>query len=442
MILLSLWKRFRAWAGHFSLVRRLYRTWQKKNRISGLFRLLKLFGFSTTLRLHRTAISCWWTNAPINERIRRFVSRMAEEQCAGSSVQTGWLYHNFALPEYGFRSHRQNTDRRLALIRKHVPFAHSRVLDIGCSSGGMTLGMALLGASQVFGVDYDPTAIDVAKAVAEKYDITNARFDAADFMTYTLPQVDTILWLSQWMWMVKQHGMEEGRRLLFEVPKNTQASFMAFESAAADKSAPIQGATQKTIEEYLRAWSPFADVRNAGPFQDEWTLPGEEARNVYVCSRPEWKWKGYQSTAERRDTRTVRKTYKESFRWAGAWESRCLKKLEASPHFPKVLAEGDGWIDLEWMGHAARGTDDLAQLSDITQALQGAGIVHRDLRPENLLWKEGVLSLIDFGWAIIDGQKPPVEAPDYLGCGYYDAPNWDDEEAARRVVKKLTEIAS
>ncbi len=423
--------------GQIGIVRSLYKIWKKRDRIITLIRLLRLYGVMTTIRIYRSALDCWGNRSPVNDRIRTLALQMGEKQFAGSSDATGWLYHDYALPEHGLKAHRKNTDRRLRLIKKHVTINHASVLDIGCSSGGMTTGLALLGASRATGVDYDPAAIALGNAMKDKYGLCNVHFDCADFMNYKIPQADIILWLSNWMWIVKAHGLDTGKKMMFEVPTRANASVMVFESAASDKSAPIVGTTQKHIEEFVRAWSPFSQVLNVGPFDDHWSQKGEQPRNVLICTKPQTRWDGYQSRVERIDAWTVRKTYKEKFGWAKNWELRCLEKLKDNPHFPRVRNHGDNWIEFGWLGHTPRKSDNLAQLQIIIDDLRSARLVHRDIRPGNLLWQEGNLALIDFGWAWIDGEKPPMDAPDYLGDGFYTPGRWDDGEAAAKVVAKL-----
>ncbi len=423
----------RSFLGRFGVIRALYRIWKLRDRVTTVFRLLRLYGVITTIRLYRSALGCWRNGSPVNDRIRGLILRMGEKQMPGSADAPGWLYHDYALPEHGLKAHRKNTDRRLRLIKKHVTVPHASVLDIGCSSGGMTTGMALLGASRAVGVDYDPAAIAMGNAMKDKYGLCNVRFDCADFMNYEVPQADIILWLSNWMWIVKAHGLDAGKKMMFDVPTKAETSVMVFESGASDKSAPIVGTTQKHIEEFVRAWSPFSEVKNIGPFDDHWSAKGEQPRNVLICKKPGRRWEGYQSRVERIDAWTVRKTYKEKFKWARDWEIRCLEKLKNNARFPRVRNQGDGWIELNWAGHAARGTDDLSQLTTIVKDLKAAGIVHRDIRPGNLLWQEGMLTLVDFGWAWIGNEKPPIDAPDYLGDGFYAPGEWDDAKAAEKV---------
>jgi SAM-dependent methyltransferase len=368
----------------------------------------------------------------VNQRIAALVDAVGRVAVEGSATKQGWLYHDYALPETQLPAHRRNTAARLLTLKRHVPLYRSRVLDIGCASGGMSIGIALLGASQVHGLDHDGAALDVGRAVAEKYGVANVEFHQGDLLTFPLPQADVIVWLSQWMWIVKQHGMETARQLLFDVPAKAGASTLVFESAAGDGKAAIPGTTQDDIEDLLISWTPFASVQDIGPFSDEWRL-SEQQRHVFVCTHPRLSWRGKEATIRRLDARTVIKEFEPQRLWAKQVEERCLRRLAGMPHFPELLEVGDRWLKMEWTGHRARRVSQLDQLPDIIRLLADAGIMHRDICPENLTYRDGRLFLVDFGWAILDGNQPPAEAPQGLGRGFYEAGRWDDATAAERV---------
>ena len=46
-----------------------------------------------------------------------------------------------------------------------------KILDLGCGTGIFSIGAVLLGAKKVIGVDVDPTAIEIARDVAENFDL-------------------------------------------------------------------------------------------------------------------------------------------------------------------------------------------------------------------------------------------------------------------------------
>src|SRR4051794_1563634 len=55
---------------------------------------------------------------------------------------------------------------------------------------------------------------------------------------------------------------------------------------------------------------------------------------------------------------------------------------------------------------------------EILAELDEAGIVHRDITPHNLLVRDGLPVLIDFGWAVADGlELPPALERDLVACG-------------------------
>lgn len=66
-----------------------------------------------------------------------------------------------------------------------------RVCDLGCGAGIFSIGAYLLGATEVFGIDVDEKAIEVAKRNSEK---TGARavFTTGDVKTFNMP-CDTVV---------------------------------------------------------------------------------------------------------------------------------------------------------------------------------------------------------------------------------------------------------
>lgn len=77
---------------------------------------------------------------------------------------------------------------------------------------------------------------------------------------------------------------------------------------------------------------------------------------------------------------------------------------------PRLLAEGEDWFEMENCG-AELSTDNVPadwrkQIADIATALDAAGIVHRDIKPGNVLVMNSHIYLIDFGWAIWVDETP------------------------------------
>lgn len=396
--------------------------------------LVVLYGPLKTIDLYVKNYINSQKKAAINTRISELVEQMAKDQRVdGSAICQGWLYHNYALPERGLKAHRTRTERRVHLLKRNLPIKGAGILDIGCSSGGVSLGLALLGASSVVGIDYDVNAIRVARAVAEKYDIDNVAFEACSMFDYQYPRMDIIIWLSQWMWVVKEKGIDYGKDLLFEIPTKVEAQYMVFESAADDGMAAISGMSQDKIAGFLRECTPFAEVASIGAFRDGWRSSGKE-RIVYVCSKPITRWQGYQAVVTRSDRTTVIKTFSPEYLWAKDIEVNCLRKLQKYKCVPTIVDEGDDWIKMQWVGWPVTHAEQLQQLPEIARILRDEQIIHRDICPENLLFSKGQLHLIDFGWAIVEGVEPPVLPPSRLGRGFYDPEQRNDLDAVSRVM--------
>jgi 2-heptyl-1-hydroxyquinolin-4(1H)-one methyltransferase len=60
---------------------------------------------------------------------------------------------------------------------------HGDVLDVGCGEAAMSLRLAELGYTTV-GLDLSPTAIELARAEAERRGLTNAAFEVADISDF------------------------------------------------------------------------------------------------------------------------------------------------------------------------------------------------------------------------------------------------------------------
>jgi hypothetical protein len=160
---------------------------------------------------------------------------------------------------------------------------------------------------------------------------------------------------------------------------------------------------------------------------------------VYHCSEPEFLWQGKEATIERTDRHSVIKKFEPQRKWAKEIESLCLRRLEAFKYFPKLLDEGDDWIKMQWSGNRIKRPDQLGQLNEIVRILAANNIKHRDICLENLLYRDNCLTLIDFGWSIVDGRETPVRPPDGLGRGFYDIEDCDDVRAAENVQTWLSD---
>lgn len=150
-------------------------------------------------------------------------------------------------------------------------------------------------------------------------------------------------------------------------------------------------------------------------------------------------WKGATSVVEKHgDTITKRQVSYGRYNLTEN-EYRILSKATSS-HFPKVLESSEAFIKMEDCGvPLSVGTlpdDWKRQLVRILLDLKENGIEHRDIKPDNLMVKDGVIKLIDFGWARFK-DDPPDSPPSCLGYPYKPTYGFDDNYSMKMVVKQL-----
>jgi len=318
---------------------------------------------------------------------------------AGSSLRDGKMYHD--LPFEGlnsFKSHRSKTRDRIEQIKRLVDVKRKSILDLGCSVGGISLGMIEAGASMVTGIDYDNESIEVARESAKElgyYDrmtFTKENINIEMVKTFSLSGgYDIIIWLSQWMWCVKQYGITESKQLLFEVSHH--APIMIFESAADDGMAKIRGATQADIKKWLYKNTVYRTI------EEHDSVGGWQDRKLYVCTEPMINYSNRKvntsSVLDRISPDKIKKRFVKPRKHLLHQEVKALKKLEKFEHFPKVLEVGEDYFVMTYAGHPIdRNAGE--QVDEIMDALDKTGISHNDIRVENFLWNDRLM-LIDFG---------------------------------------------
>lgn len=118
-------------------------------------------------------------------------------------------------------------------------------------------------------------------------------------------------------------------------------------------------------------------------------------------------------------------------------ENRMLSAI-SSIHFPKVYKDADDMVVMEDCGDMIT-IDNLPdnwkiQLVEIIRELKTWNVQHRDIKPENLMIKDGVIKLIDFGWARFYDDEPD-DPPSCLGYPFKPHTGWDDNFSMRKVLK-------
>jgi len=341
--------------------------------------------------------------------LEKEVQNIKGRSFAGSSTADGKLYHDLPFPGLDHHQrHRGNTLARMKQIARIIKPKNKTILDIGCSVGGISLGLAQRKATKVIGIDYDNQSIDVARAAAKHLKLDNVEFINGEITiewVKSLEKVDVIVWLSQWMWIVKQHGMKYAKDLLFEVSK--KCDMLIFESAANDGMARIVGATQEDIKHWVEECTIFDIIADYGS-NSGW-LGG---RRVFVCVRP---WliidgtkRATTSIVERINRKYIKKIYRPKYNWVKDRELRAYKMLKEYDHYPNILEVGDNYLIMDYVGRHRRIDHSLYKddAREILKELEENGIEHRDIKHANIMELSNKIYLIDFGWVLFSNEDP------------------------------------
>lgn len=348
----------------------------------------------------------------------------------GSNTTEGHTYQD--IPGSGLPFHRGDTVYRGKRIGELVELRGKSVLDLGCSVGTLSQTLAEQGAL-VLGVDYDADAI--ATAIKHHHLPAFAVRDITLEYIRELPRFDVIVWLSQFMWTAKQHGLEYALDCLWELSK--KCDVLVFETAGKDGSAPL-GIDQEEVIQLLLKNTLFQNIRDTGPWSGGvHMIMNWPPRNVFICSKPFLGSETGLSKISFPKIGVVQKTYQVGEGSVGReliGRELAFIEMMKSVYAPTVLGRTEDSILMTYEGPRAAHIPE-HDLKAIASLLRSNGIIHRDIRPDNLLWDGRNVVLIDYSYAIQVGEQTNYSHD--LGGGFKSPYGFDDEYSLRKIQHAL-----
>lgn len=152
-------------------------------------------------------------------------------------------------------------------------------------------------------------------------------------------------------------------------------------------------------------------------------------------------WKGATSVVSSVNGRVTKKQVSYLDYGLVVNEHRILSAID-NIHFPKVFSLDVENREIEIEDCGVPILDNLPidwkdQMAEIIRALSKHKVIHRDIKLDNLMVKDGIVKLIDFGWAKYLDEIEEREAPSCLG--FPNKPSWgfDDIYSMNRVLKQI-----
>ena len=406
-------------------------------------------------------------------RIKEKIRGMGQDYQPGNASKPGHTYSPIPFPEFSDVPYQRNiVEQRFKIMRDDLMKLRTsgRLLDVGCHTGFNCFKFDAMGF-ECTGVEADPLTCEIATDVARLHErpIEFRNQHASADMLDTMGQFDVVLMLAVFQWIAKANGYDaavatlkrltavsdilyfetsmgtEGKAKMPMLPDATSVETLLQEAghphvtclAGLDRNrylfrtARFEPETVATDEQVRRAVQYAAD----NPADHEKT-------NNYFHSRV---WNYYAGEGNYWAVKLVRPLVEEAAPLLRR-EHEFLKRV-TSRFMPTHIAHGrvdeHSLLVSQWKPGVPLDSAEIAmdrpqlesfaaQLSEILDQLQAAGIEHRDIRPANLLWDGEQLSLIDFGWA-----KWATESNVFTPAELLAATGGQDLMAAEAVLQKL-----
>jgi len=136
------------------------------------------------------------------------------------------------------------------------------------------------------------------------------------------------------------------------------------------------------------------------------------------------------------DTETIN-VYKNEKKW--------LLKLGKSKYFPTLLYYNDNLrllvttdMGIELSKQHVKNINIIQQVNNLLQELKMYNCRHNDIKPSELVFKNGTINLVDFGWAHEYNESNPDDWPECLGAEF-KGDIYDDEYSIYKSIHYIQE---
>lgn len=362
---------------------------------------------------------------------------------------------------------------------------HRSLLDIGGNAGFFSLWGASAGLARADSIDVDPQYTQLCTDVARHLGTTAVHAHTTNLTDWDRP-ADIVLAFAMVHWLYSATtGLSSLEQVVQLLASRTKALLLVEWVAPTDSAIQFLGHTQINRRDSAGPYSyslfrselerHFAVVKDIGRVSSTRTLLACWKDNRQRTLDLSWAEPPLMEPAKIWSARCVATDPDGAHLWSRVYdggdrvikqasyrlarsEADCLTTLANEPGFPRLLAYSQpstatGIVEMEKVtgDHALQHatllrTDHAAAITffrgllEILITLRKHAILHRDLRPANLLVRNGRPVLIDFGWAsrLHEHPHPTDFVPPALGEGYRPpGRDFDDAWSAGKLLLEL-----
>lgn len=391
------------------------------------------------------------------DKIKHMIDKIGSgEYKDGSSMKKGWLYHNIPFSEFSdIPTHKpcvsDESDYILRDIFKNFKdMSKLNVLDIGCANGLYSYKLSEH-CTHIVAYEGDIDSYKVDEAVAEYKNINNIKFINKYFDGKEADSIDEFfdicLMLNVHMWIHKQIGSKK----CFEMMKylSTKVGVIYFQTAHLESKGKYLVKELRTTQEvkmYLKNCG-FLEVVH---MKD--TLSHGKKRSLFKCtnnlpkknktSNISFKELEGEMIVVKKITNNLFNNFDHGISLDKLLDNEVfwLNKFEYFDRVPKLLSFdfNSKEIIMEYVGEKINRhniPDDWElQMGYIINALKEHRCKHNDITPDEILVKNGIIYLIDFGWASKLDKVDYSDFPPMLGGNFKSDYGFNDEDSFRKSV--------